>query len=94
VYGPLNWWSIEDLRAEIRQVPSIQFTNNANENRESTSNNRVKSGYEDRHKTPLDKVPDAGSVSVCSPPTCLNILTSRVQQTLSIQKNIKTHQDL
>lgn len=32
--------------------------------RESTSNNRVKSGYEDRHKTPLDKVPDAGSISV------------------------------
>ncbi|ORX36737.1 hypothetical protein BD324DRAFT_626988 [Kockovaella imperatae] len=46
VFGALNWWSIEDLRAEIR---------------EESSNNRVKSGYEDR-QAPIDKVPDAGSV--------------------------------
>lgn len=35
--------------------------------RESTSNNRVKSGYTDRHRSPIDRVPDAGSLSVsCS----------------------------
>jgi hypothetical protein len=46
VYGSLNWWSIDDLRAEIR---------------EESSNNRVKSGYDDRLDTPIDKVPDAGA---------------------------------
>ncbi|EAL23576.1 hypothetical protein CNBA2230 [Cryptococcus deneoformans B-3501A] len=45
VFGSLNWWSIEDLRAEIRQA---------------TSNNRVKTGYEYR-QAPIDKVPDAGA---------------------------------
>ncbi|KAL7421748.1 hypothetical protein Q5752_003519 [Cryptotrichosporon argae] len=45
VYTAANWWSIEDLRAEIR---------------ESTSNNRVKSGYPDR-AGPIDRVPDAGA---------------------------------
>ncbi|OWZ81273.1 hypothetical protein C365_00245 [Cryptococcus neoformans Bt85] len=45
VFGSLNWWSIEDLRAEIR---------------EATSNNRVKTGYEYR-QAPIDKVPDAGA---------------------------------
>ena len=49
VYGTLNWWSVEDLRAEIR---------------EETSNNRVKSGYEDRIDSPIDHVPDAGAVDV------------------------------
>lgn len=43
-----NWWNLEDLRAEIR---------------EETSNNRIKSGYDDRLDSPLDKVPDAGSVA-------------------------------
>ncbi|KAL0250523.1 hypothetical protein I308_102701 [Cryptococcus tetragattii IND107] len=45
IFGSLNWWSIEDLRAEIRQA---------------TSNNRVKTGYEYR-QAPIDKVPDAGA---------------------------------
>lgn len=49
IFGNLNWWNVEDLRAEIR---------------ESTSNNRVKSGYEDRPVAPIDKVPDAGAVAV------------------------------
>ena len=49
IFGALNWWGIEDLRAEIR---------------EESSNNRVKSGYEHRHGAPIDRVPDAGSVQV------------------------------
>ncbi|EIW70738.1 hypothetical protein TREMEDRAFT_71367 [Tremella mesenterica DSM 1558] len=48
VFGGVNWWSVDDLRAEIR---------------EETSNNRVKSGYTDRGTAPIDKVPDAGSTS-------------------------------
>ncbi|WVF71540.1 hypothetical protein IAT40_006348 [Kwoniella sp. CBS 6097] len=48
VFGGVNWWSVEDLRAEIR---------------EETSNNRVKSGYEHRDRAPIDRVPDAGSVA-------------------------------
>lgn len=46
MFSYLNWWALEDLRAEIR---------------EETSNNRVKSGYEDRWSAPIDKVPDAGA---------------------------------
>lgn len=45
-YGPLAWYPIEDLIAEIR---------------ESVSNNRVKSGYENRGKAPIDMVPSAGA---------------------------------
>ncbi|EDR16047.1 uncharacterized protein LACBIDRAFT_301741 [Laccaria bicolor S238N-H82] len=45
-YGPLAWYSIEDLIAEIR---------------ESVSNNRVKSGYENRQRAPIDMVPQAGA---------------------------------
>ncbi|KAK0456354.1 hypothetical protein EV421DRAFT_2028885 [Armillaria borealis] len=45
-YGPLAWYAIDDLIAEIR---------------ESTSNNRVKSGYENRRVAPIDFVPSAGS---------------------------------
>ncbi|KDQ54766.1 hypothetical protein JAAARDRAFT_37866 [Jaapia argillacea MUCL 33604] len=44
-YGPLAWYSIDDLIAEIR---------------EETSNNRVKSGYASRRNAPIDMVPDAG----------------------------------
>lgn len=44
-YGPLAWYSVEDLIAEIR---------------ETVSNNRVKSGY-DRRGAPIDLVPSAGS---------------------------------
>ncbi|WWD17357.1 hypothetical protein CI109_101798 [Kwoniella shandongensis] len=47
VFGGVNWWSVEDLIAEIR---------------ESTSNNRVKSGYQHRGSAPIDRVLDAGSV--------------------------------
>jgi hypothetical protein len=42
----LAWYPIEDLIAEIR---------------ESVSNNRVKSGYENRGKAPIDMVPSAGA---------------------------------
>ncbi|WRT66285.1 uncharacterized protein IL334_003238 [Kwoniella shivajii] len=48
VFGTMNWWGIEDLRAEIR---------------EETSNNRVKSGYQHRDRAPIDRVPDAGSLA-------------------------------
>ncbi|WWC61794.1 uncharacterized protein I303_104379 [Kwoniella dejecticola CBS 10117] len=48
VFGSMNWWSIEDLRAEIR---------------EESSNNRVKSGYQNRERAPIDRVPDAGSIA-------------------------------
>ncbi|KAI9639445.1 uncharacterized protein MKK02DRAFT_39742 [Dioszegia hungarica] len=49
VYGFANWWSVQDLRAEIR---------------EGSSNNRIKSGYENRTGAPIEKVPNAGSSSV------------------------------
>lgn len=49
VFNPFNWWGLEDLRAEIR---------------EECSNNRVKSGYDDRYNSPIDKVPDAGAFDV------------------------------
>ncbi|WWC89404.1 uncharacterized protein L201_004328 [Kwoniella dendrophila CBS 6074] len=48
VFGAMNSWSVEDLRAEIR---------------EESSNNRVKSGYEHRDRAPIDRVPDAGSIA-------------------------------
>ncbi|WWC70281.1 uncharacterized protein I206_104231 [Kwoniella pini CBS 10737] len=48
IFGSMNWWGIEDLRAEIR---------------EESSNNRVKSGYQHRDKAPIDRVPDAGSIA-------------------------------
>jgi len=45
-YGPLAWYAIDDLIAEIR---------------ESVSNNRVKSGHQNRPQAPIDMVPHAGS---------------------------------
>ncbi|KAG0703128.1 hypothetical protein DFH29DRAFT_918056 [Suillus ampliporus] len=45
-YGPLAWYAIDDLIAEIR---------------ESVSNNRVKSGYDNRTYAPIDMVPEAGA---------------------------------
>ncbi|KAG5648201.1 hypothetical protein DXG03_006156 [Asterophora parasitica] len=45
-YGPLAWYSIDDLIAEIR---------------ESVSNNRIKSGYDNRTQAPIDLVPHAGA---------------------------------
>ncbi|KIL71009.1 hypothetical protein M378DRAFT_66540 [Amanita muscaria Koide BX008] len=47
-YGPLAWYSIDDLIAEVR---------------ESVSNNRVKSGYQNRSNAPIDNVPEAGARS-------------------------------
>ncbi|KAF8350215.1 hypothetical protein F5887DRAFT_420584 [Amanita rubescens] len=47
-YGPLAWYAVDDLIAEIR---------------ESVSNNRVKSGYQNRVHAPIDQVPGAGSRS-------------------------------
>ncbi|KAG6832247.1 hypothetical protein H0H92_004212 [Tricholoma furcatifolium] len=44
-YGPLAWYPIDDLIAEIR---------------ESVSNNRIKSGYQNR-RAPIDQVPGAGA---------------------------------
>ncbi|ETW87546.1 hypothetical protein HETIRDRAFT_437990 [Heterobasidion irregulare TC 32-1] len=45
-HAGVAWYAVEDLIAEIR---------------ESTSNNRVKSGYENRLNAPIDRVPGAGS---------------------------------
>lgn len=45
-FSGVAWYAVEDLIAEIR---------------ESTSNNRVKSGYENRLNAPIDRVPGAGS---------------------------------
>jgi len=47
-YGPLAWYPIDDLIAEIR---------------ESVTNNRIKSGYENRARAPIDMVPQAGAAS-------------------------------
>jgi len=47
-YGSMAWYSVQDLIAEIR---------------ESTSNNRVKSGYTNRPTAPIDMVPGAGALS-------------------------------
>jgi len=47
-YGSAAWYAIDDLIAEIR---------------ESVSNNRIKSGHENRARAPIDLVPDAGSRS-------------------------------
>ncbi|KAJ7770785.1 hypothetical protein DFH07DRAFT_805184 [Mycena maculata] len=45
-YGPLAWYAIDDLIAEIR---------------ESTTNNRIKSGHANRPRAPIDMVPHAGA---------------------------------
>ncbi|TFK76828.1 hypothetical protein BDN72DRAFT_829994 [Pluteus cervinus] len=45
-YSPVAWYSIDDLIAEIR---------------ESTSNNRIKSGHPHRQNAPINKVPLAGA---------------------------------
>ncbi|KAG6869173.1 hypothetical protein C0993_012272 [Termitomyces sp. T159_Od127] len=47
-YSSLAWYPIDDLIAEIR---------------ESVSNNRVKSGYQNRPRAPIDMVPAAGARS-------------------------------
>jgi len=45
-YSALAWYAIDDLIAEIR---------------ETVSNNRVKSGYPNRPRAPIDMVPSAGA---------------------------------
>ncbi|KAF4572646.1 hypothetical protein EYR40_004272 [Pleurotus pulmonarius] len=45
-YSSIAWYDIDDLIAEIR---------------ESVSNNRIKSGYENRGMAPIDMVPGAGA---------------------------------
>jgi hypothetical protein len=72
-YGPLAWYAIDDLIAEIRSVPPFSTLSPSSETvtaglflfyfRESVSNNRVKSGYENRSKAPIDLVPSAGARS-------------------------------
>ena len=63
IFGAMNWWGVEDLRAEIRYATS-SHAGVALTSRESASNNRVKSGYADRAKAPIDQVPDAGAITV------------------------------
>ncbi|TFY66056.1 hypothetical protein EVG20_g5041 [Dentipellis fragilis] len=47
-FSGIAWYAIDDLIAEIR---------------EETSNNRIKSGYANRPRAPIDTVPDAGARS-------------------------------
>ena len=64
-YSPLAWYAIDDLIAEIRLAFSFQsippFQLIVYVVRESASNNRVKSGYENRTNAPIDTVPEAGA---------------------------------
>jgi hypothetical protein len=79
-YGSLAWYSVQDLIAEIRCVllashMTLPVTYNSVV-RESTSNNRVKSGYTNRPTAPIDLVPGAGATSgnadgTQAPPTAL-----------------------
>lgn len=67
-YGPLAWYPIDDLIAEIRLVSIRVITHDKiiqylSSFRESVSNNRVKSGYENRSRAPIDLVPAAGARS-------------------------------
>lgn len=66
-YSGLAFYSIDDLIAEIRYIrapycsvllPLIPISY-----RESVSNNRVKSGYQNRGRAPIDMVPSAGARS-------------------------------
>jgi hypothetical protein len=64
-YGPLAWYAIDDLIAEIRLAFSLRsmllFQLIVYIVRESVSNNRIKSGHENRVNAPIDMVPDAGA---------------------------------
>ncbi|KAG6910595.1 hypothetical protein DXG01_009546 [Tephrocybe rancida] len=61
-YGPLAWYPIDDLIAEIRYVFAAYYRFLLSlASRESVSNNRVKSGYENRPRAPIDMVPGAGA---------------------------------
>ncbi len=66
-YGPLAWYPVDDLIAEIRFVFTLCCYGGQKYNvftysfRESVSNNRIKSGYENRTRAPIDLVPAAGA---------------------------------
>jgi hypothetical protein len=69
-YTAVAWYAIDDLIAEIRCVPFFFFFLIPGINKfiyllilfsESVSNNRVKSGYTNRHDAPIDTVPYAGA---------------------------------
>ena len=64
-YSPLAWYAVDDLIAEIRLAFYLRhmplFRLIVYIVRESVSNNRVKSGYENRINAPIDMVPDAGA---------------------------------
>ena len=63
-YSPVAWYAIDDLIAEIRKESFCNpFTTQIDlpNCRESVSNNRVKSGYENRPEAPIDNVPSAGA---------------------------------
>ncbi len=64
-YGPLAWYAIDDLIAEIRyeRVKVAACIAHSTLRRETVSNNRVKSGYENRTGAPIDMVPAAGARS-------------------------------
>jgi hypothetical protein len=84
VFGGMNWWSVEDLRAEIRSATLPLLAVIADVYREESSNNRIKSGYSHRGKAPIDRVPDAGSTSVsCLYPAIFHLANGhRAYQTL------------
>ncbi|KAH0838514.1 hypothetical protein J3R83DRAFT_6831 [Lanmaoa asiatica] len=65
-YGPLAWYAVDDLIAEIRYVNRSFHVHRPLDNlrsSESVSNNRVKSGYEKRKKAPIDSIPEAGAAN-------------------------------
>ena len=63
-YSPLAWYTIDDLIAEIRfALVTLCFRSYLTNflSRESVTNNRIKSGYENRARAPIDLVPSAGA---------------------------------
>jgi hypothetical protein len=66
-YGALAWYAVDDLIAEIRFVPfvlsAVKLRLIYKLVRETVSNNRVKSGYQNRTRAPIDLVPSAGARS-------------------------------
>ena len=66
-YSPIAWYAIDDLIAEIRcafwRSQATRSDDLFLSLRETVSNNRVKSGYENRAGAPIDMVPAAGARS-------------------------------
>lgn len=63
-YSPVAWYNIDDLIAEIRYVIMVLelfIWNTHDLYSESVSNNRIKSGYQNRASAPIDTVPQAGA---------------------------------